>query len=72
MGKRIAVFPEPGAIGPAMNLVGICQGLRELGHESIFVLEPGLSGTAARVRVRGAAHVVHGADVAGGAGALLG
>jgi UDP:flavonoid glycosyltransferase YjiC (YdhE family) len=41
-GKRIAVFPEPGAIGPVMNLVGICQGLRDLGHECIFVLDPGL------------------------------
>ncbi len=45
MGKRIAVFPEPGAIGPAVNLVGICQGLRDLGHEPIFILEPGLAGT---------------------------
>ena len=45
MGKKIAVFPEPGAIGPVMNLVGICQGLRQLGHEPIFVLEPGLKGT---------------------------
>ena len=39
-GKRIAVFPEPGAIGPVMNLVGICQGLRDLGHECIFALDP--------------------------------
>ena len=30
MGKKIAVFPEPGAIGPVMNLVGICQGLKEM------------------------------------------
>jgi MGT family glycosyltransferase len=44
-GKRIAVFPEPGAIGPVMNLVGICQGLRDLGHECIFILDPGLEGT---------------------------
>ena len=44
--KRIAVFPEPGAIGPAMNLIGICQGLREAGHEPVFILEPGLAGTA--------------------------
>ncbi len=29
--KKIAVFPEPGAVGPVMNLIGICQGLRELG-----------------------------------------
>ena len=40
-GKKIAVFPEPGAIGPVMNLVGICQGLRERGHECVFVLDPG-------------------------------
>ncbi|MDH3519542.1 MAG: glycosyltransferase [Myxococcales bacterium] len=44
-GKKIAVFPEPGAIGPVMNLVGICQGLRERGHECVFVLDPGLAGT---------------------------
>jgi MGT family glycosyltransferase len=47
-GKRIAVFPEPGAIGPIMNLVGICQGLRERGHACTFVLDPGLLGSAAR------------------------
>ncbi|HIM45695.1 MAG TPA: glycosyl transferase family 1, partial [Alphaproteobacteria bacterium] len=45
MGKKIAVFPEPGAIGPVMNLVGICQGLKEMGHDPVFVLEPGLKGT---------------------------
>jgi len=43
--KKIAVFPEPGAIGPVMNLVGICQALRDLGHECVFVLDPGLEGT---------------------------
>jgi UDP:flavonoid glycosyltransferase YjiC (YdhE family) len=32
---KIAVFPEPGAIGPVMNLVGICQALRDLGHECV-------------------------------------
>jgi MGT family glycosyltransferase len=30
-----------------MNLVGIAQGLRELGYDTIFILEPGLEGTAA-------------------------
>lgn len=45
MKSKIVVFPEPGAIGPVMNLVGICQGLRDLGHELVFVLEPGLKGT---------------------------
>lgn len=44
--KRIAVFPEPAAIGPVMNLIGLCQGLRELGHECLFLLDPGLAGTA--------------------------
>ena len=28
-----------------MNLVGICQGLRDFGHECIFILDPGLEGT---------------------------
>ncbi|MEE9218229.1 MAG: glycosyltransferase [Acidobacteriota bacterium] len=46
--KRIAVFPEPGAIGPVMNLIGICQGLHERGHECIFILDPGLKGQAKR------------------------
>jgi UDP:flavonoid glycosyltransferase YjiC (YdhE family) len=45
--RRIAVFPEPAAIGPVMNLIGLCQGLRELGHECVFVLDPGLAGRAA-------------------------
>lgn len=45
MSKKIAVFPEPGTIGPVMNLVGIRQGLRDRGHELIFILEPGLKGT---------------------------
>ncbi len=45
--RKIAVFPEPGAIGPVMNLVGICQALRELGHGCVFILDPGLKGTAA-------------------------
>ena len=45
MGAKIAVFSEPGSIGPTMNLVGICQGLRELGHEPVFILEPSLAGS---------------------------
>ncbi len=44
-GKKVAVFPEPGAIGPVMNLVGICQALRDLGHDCVFILDPGLEGT---------------------------
>jgi UDP:flavonoid glycosyltransferase YjiC (YdhE family) len=46
--KKIAVFPEPGAVGPVMNLIGIAQGLRDLGHECVFVLDPGLAGVAKR------------------------
>lgn len=48
MGKKIAVFPEPGALGPVMNLVGISQGLEKHGHEVTFILEPGLRGAAKR------------------------
>ncbi len=29
-----------------MNLIGICQGLRELGHSCVFVLDPGIEGRA--------------------------
>jgi MGT family glycosyltransferase len=47
MGRRVVVFPEPAAIGPVMNLIGVAQGLRELGHECLFVLDPGLAGRAA-------------------------
>ncbi|MEX0706693.1 MAG: glycosyltransferase [Woeseia sp.] len=48
MSNKIAVFPEPGALGPVMNLVGVAQGLRERGHEVTFILEPGLRGAAQR------------------------
>ncbi|WP_373491424.1 glycosyltransferase [Parasphingorhabdus sp.] len=48
MTHRIAVFPEPGALGPVMNLIGVSQGLRERGHEVTFILEPGLRGAAER------------------------
>jgi len=41
-GKKIALFPEPGALGPVMNLVGIAQALREIGHTPIFILDHGL------------------------------
>ena len=46
--KKIAVFSEPGAVGPLMNLIGIAQGLRDLGHECTFVIDPGLAGTAVK------------------------
>ena len=29
-----------------MNLIGICQGLRDLGHECTFLIDPGLAGAA--------------------------
>ena len=45
--RRVVVFPEPAAIGPLMNLIGIAQGLRELGHDCVFLLDPGLAGRAA-------------------------
>jgi UDP:flavonoid glycosyltransferase YjiC (YdhE family) len=45
--RRVVVFPEPAAIGPLMNLIGIGQGLRELGHECLFLVDPGLAGRAA-------------------------
>jgi MGT family glycosyltransferase len=47
-GRTIAFFPEPAAIGPLMNSVGIAQGLAELGHRPVFLIDPGLEGTARR------------------------
>ena len=34
------VFPEA-AFGPALNLVGIAQACRKLGHEPVFLCDPG-------------------------------
>src|SRR5499426_3744598 len=36
----VALFPEA-AFGPALNSVGIGQALRELGHEVVFLSDPG-------------------------------
>lgn len=39
-GKRFAFFPEA-AFGPALNSVGIAQAVEKLGHEAIFLSDPG-------------------------------
>ncbi len=41
--KTIAFFPE-GAFGPALNSVGIAQACRELGHDPVFICDPGFAG----------------------------
>ena len=38
--KRIAFFPEA-AYGPALNSIGIAQAVQKLGHEAIFLSDPG-------------------------------
>ncbi len=38
--KRIAFFPEA-AFGPALNSVGIAQAVEKLGHEAVFLSDPG-------------------------------
>jgi len=38
--KRIAFFPEA-AFGPALNSVGIAQAVGKLGHEAVFLSDPG-------------------------------
>jgi len=43
-GKTIAFFPSPGAVGPAMNLIGIAQGLKERGHRPVFCIDPNIAG----------------------------
>lgn len=39
-GKRVAFFPEA-AFGPALNSVGIAQAVEDLGHEAVFLSDPG-------------------------------
>src|SRR6186713_3527498 len=39
-GKVIALFPEA-AFGPALNSVGIGQALEKLGHQVVFLSDPG-------------------------------
>jgi MGT family glycosyltransferase len=41
--KTIAFFPEA-AFGPALNSVGIAQACRDLGHEPVFITDPGMAG----------------------------
>ena len=41
--KTIAFFPE-GAFGPALNSVGIAQACRQIGHEPVFICDPGFGG----------------------------
>ena len=41
--KTIAFFPE-GAFGPALNSVGIAQACRALGHDPVFICDPGFAG----------------------------
>ncbi|MBT4890110.1 MAG: glycosyltransferase, partial [Rhodospirillales bacterium] len=42
-GKTIAFFPE-GAYGPALNSVGIAQACRAMGHNPVFISDPGFTG----------------------------
>ncbi|MGM0606336.1 MAG: glycosyltransferase [Halobacteriota archaeon] len=41
--KTIAFFPEA-AYGPALNSVGIAQACRDMGHEPVFLTDPGMGG----------------------------
>ncbi|MEO1192881.1 MAG: glycosyltransferase [Pseudomonadota bacterium] len=45
-GKTIAFFPEA-AFGPALNSVGIAQACKALGHEPVFLCDPGFTGVFA-------------------------
>lgn len=45
--KTIAFFPEA-AFGPALNSVGIAQACRELGHQPVFIHDPGFTGVFAQ------------------------
>lgn len=45
-GKTIAFFPE-GAYGPALNSVGIAQACKALGHQPVFICDPGFRGVFA-------------------------
>ena len=40
--KTVAFFPE-GAFGPALNSVGIAQACRDLGHNCVFLSDPGFA-----------------------------
>lgn len=42
-GKTIAFFPEA-AFGPSLNSVGIAQACKDLGHNPVFIADPGFTG----------------------------
>ncbi len=42
-GKTIAFFPEA-AFGPALNSVGIAQACKDMGHNPVFISDPGFTG----------------------------
>lgn len=42
--KTIAFFPEA-SFGAALNCVGIAQKVRDLGHDAVFLCDPGFAGT---------------------------
>lgn len=42
-GKTIAFFPEA-AFGPALNSVGIAQACKAMGHNPVFISDPGFTG----------------------------
>ena len=44
--KTIAFFPEA-AFGPALNSVGIAQACRDIGHNPVFISDPGFTGVFA-------------------------
>jgi MGT family glycosyltransferase len=44
--KTIAFFPE-GAYGPALNSVGIAQACKAMGHNPVFICDPGFRGVFA-------------------------
>jgi len=41
--KTIAFFPEA-AFGPALNSVGIAQACKAMGHNPVFISDPGFTG----------------------------
>lgn len=44
--KTIAFFPEA-AFGPALNSVGIAQACKDMGHNPVFISDPGFTGVFA-------------------------
>ena len=68
---RIAFFPEA-AFGPALNSVGIAQACQKLGHEPVFLCDPGFVVGVRGLRLSGARRADVGADGAGGVGQVLG